>query len=245
MGKLDKVLDVATPIAKEAAKETAKLTGKGIKLAGKGIKEAGSKAVANYKETKRDQLEEKLSALNEKFSEGIVLCAFDTGSPWDKKKVDKLGIGIYAENAKVAKLAKILVDDNNELHYKAYGDYENTIKRYFSIHDRYGNKIGSVNEHSKLFGYPYETVKYKGEKMGNLNHKYIFDNTSYIIERVGTMFSPKHFTVHTIVGLLMEIEEVRGQEFIAIADKKRMDECALLYMAIDLIWRPKPEQGEA
>jgi len=245
MGKLDKVLEVATPIAKEAAKETAKLTGKGLKAAGKGIKEAGGKAVANYKETKRDQMEGKIAELNEKFSAGTVLCAFNTGTSWDIKKVNKLGIGIYSKNAEMSKLAKILIDDNNELCYKAYGDYENTIKRYFSVHDRYGNKIGSVNEHSKKFGYPYETVKCKGEKLGILNHKYAFDNTDYIIERIGSMFSPKHFTVHTIMGLLMEIEEVRGQEFIAIADKERMDECALLYMAIDLIWNPKPEPTEA
>lgn len=246
MGKLDKIIDIATPLAKDAAIETAKLTGKGLKLAGRGIKEAGSKAVANYKENKAEQINSRYEEMKEQYADGIVFRSYDVTSCSDGKKLADLGLKKYAKDVyglNLSKLAKVIVNQDNEVHYRIYGDYDAEIKRYFAVYEQGAGKIGSVNEHSKIFGRDYETIKYGGTKLGDLFDNYVFSNPDISIERVGPLFSAKHFIVRNIVGVMMEIEEVRGQEFIAIAYPDRMDECILIYTAIDLVCNPKPEYG--
>ena len=245
MGKLDKVLEVATPVAKEAAKGTAKLTGKGLMLAGKGIKEAGSKAVTNYKENKAEQIDNRFEELKQQYVDGIVFRSYNVESCFDEKKLNNLGLQKYAKpvsSLNISKLAKVIVDPENEVQYRIYGDYYADLKRYFAVFGQGMNKIGSVNEHKKILKLSenfYETIKHGNRTIGELNDLYRFRKSNYSIEHPGSVFDSR-VVVKNPLCTMMEIERVRGQEFIAITDLHFVEECILIYTAIDLIRNPGP-----
>ena len=256
MSKMDKVLEKASPIAKGAAKETIKFTGRSLKKAGKGIKETGSNAIDNYKEKKAAQIGNRIEELKEKYPEGAIIRPYSVEGFSDRKRLEKMGLKKYVKDpglfdvTDLSKLTKVIVNQDNEVQYKIHGDYDAEIKRYFAVLGQGINKIGSVNEHQKLLDRlvdnqnVYETIKYGNAKLV-LYDDYSFDNPSLSIEKLGSSLSESHFIVSNLSGPMMEIDKVRGRELIAIADKSFMDECVMIYVAIDLIRTPSPGMGEA
>lgn len=243
MSKLDKVLEITAPVAKETAKETAKLAGKGMKLAGKGIKEAGEKAVTNYKEKKEDQIETRFEELKEQYPGGIVFRAFDATSSFDGRKLSKLGLEKYAKADKlmnIPKLSMVIVNQNNEVQYRLYGDFDAQVKRYFVVYGQGTNRIGSVNEHQKILSLQegaYETIRVGSKILGDLHDNYSFTNPNILVENAGTI-THTHFVVSNPLCTMMEIEAVRGHVFIAIADPHFLNECIMIFTAIELIRKP-------
>lgn len=243
MPKLDKVLEVATPIAKETAKETAKLTGKGLKIAGKGIKTAGKKAVINYKEKKEDQIVTRFEELKEQYPGGIVFRAFDATSSFDGKKLSKLGLEKYAKADKllnISKLSMVIVDQDNEVQYRLYGDFDAQVKRYFVVYGQGTNRIGSVNEHQKILSLQegaYETIRVGSKKLGDLHDTYQFTNPNILVENAGNI-THTHFVVRNPLCTMMEIEAVRGQDYLTVVDPHFANECIMIYTAIKLIRKP-------
>ena len=184
MGKLDKVLETTAPVAKAAAKGSAKLTGKGLVLAGKGIKVAGGKALDNYKEQKVNQIDNRFQELAEQYPGGVVFSVYNPEHVGDRKKLISLGLKHYAKDPYVfnlSRVAKVIVDQNNNVQYTLHGKYHTELKRVFTVYAQ-GKIIGIVNEHSKWFSHSYETIKCGIHTLGKLFDNYTFSDPEITIE---------------------------------------------------------------
>ena len=126
MGKLDKVLEVATPIAKEAAKGTAKLTGKGLKIAGKGIKKAGETAIDSYKDNKEERVQELIDEIKECYPGCALFSAYDV-SVFNRDKLNNMGgnVSNYDLNNHIV----VFFDESNIMKFKIVEVYDSIFRR--------------------------------------------------------------------------------------------------------------------
>ena len=243
MGKLDKVLNVAAPVAKEAAKGTAKLTGKGIKMAGKGIKKAGDTAIDSYKDSKEEKVQNRIDELKEMYPGCAVLSAYEA-SMFNNKKLNLMGANISSFD--LDKNIIVLFDESNRLQFKIIEIYDSIIRRS-NIYDRHGWKIGNIKPHTKLFSQESESIYHRGNHIFDLNHKYRngFSIPGLRLQWVGGGLFESDYKIYFNGMVAMEKIKIKDRSLIVVVDPSFLENCILIHAAIHLRSHPKPRDDEA
>ena len=241
MGKLDTILDAATPVAKEAAKESVKLTGKGLKHVGKGLKTAGEKVIDSHNESKEEKVRNRIDELKVLYPGCSVFLAYEA-SIFNRGKLNLIGANISdfdLENTVI-----VFFDEANRLQFKIIEVYDSIFRRS-SLFNAKGQKIGNIKSHKKLLSQEHESIYHRGNYIFNLDHKYKngFSIPGLALQWGDGSYFDSNYKVYFNGMVAMEKIRMKGRNLVVVVDPSLLENCLLIYAAIHLRSHPRPTRG--
>ena len=253
MSKINKVLEVTKPIAKDAArkaapvvadaakksapviadaaKKTAPVIAGVAKATGKATAKVGSAAVAEHKKKREERDLSLVEEFRQKYPECLILLS--KYNPTGKMGHQKFNNWLCAFE---------IYDEEHIPQYHIVGNMDSEYaKRRLILSGSSKIAIGTAVEHGLLRTHVsvrqgpnhFTDVKYR-------NGYYYFSDSKYYCS--GKRFSAKP-SLCCDGRVLLERGRVKGHELLVIVDPARTEECLLIYAAMQLATYPRPNHG--
>ena len=242
MDKLEKVIEVTKPIAKEAAKKAAPVISDAAKKSvpviagaakktGKATVKAGSAVIDGYKRKR----EEKDQALIEEFKQRypqcqILLSKFDPDNKMGYRKMINWDC------------AYEIYDEYHTPQYRIIGNLESEFaQRRLKLYNNRVDVAGVVVERGIL--HSHVSIKWGSDHFMDVKYRngyYYFSDSNYYCGGQRYTLKP---SLCCSGRVLMERSNVKDHELLVIVDPEREEECLLIYAAMKLAISSRPDYG--